>query len=81
MVKCKKTNLEVDPLAGLTRPVGVRGRELEPFIGVPNFFPEMLLCRLDVGVLPVVPTVRLGMRLGVAESSGNNFISLVSETF
>lgn len=61
--------LEVDPLAGLTRPVGVRGRELEPFIGVPNFFPEMLLCRLDVGVLPVVPTVRLGMRLGVAESS------------
>lgn len=58
------------PLAGLTRPVGVRGLELAPLTGVPNRLPEMLLCLLDVGVLPVVPTAVLrGMRLGVPASS------------
>lgn len=64
-------NLDVAlPLAGLTRPVGVRGLELAPLTGVPNRLPEMLLCLLDVGVLPVVPTAVLrGMRLGVPASS------------
>lgn len=57
------------PLAGLTSPVGVRGRELEPFTGAANRLPETLLWRLDVGVLPVVPTVLRGIRLGVPESS------------
>lgn len=52
------------------RPVGVRGRDVdEPFIGAANFLPEILLWRLDVGVLPVVPTVLRGMRLGVPDSS------------
>lgn len=65
------TNLEDTPLAGLISPVGVRGRELEPFIGVVSFLrPDMLLCLLDVGVLPEPPTTVLrGMRLGVHESS------------
>lgn len=64
------TNLEGTPLAGLINPVGVRGRELEPFIGVVSFLPETLLCLLDVGVLPEPPMIVLrGMRLGVHESS------------
>ena len=63
------TNLVGTPLAGLASPVGVRGRELEPFVGAANRLPEMLLCRLDVGVLPVVPTVLRGIRLGVPDSS------------
>lgn len=58
------------PLAGLTRPVGVRGRELEPFTGVPSLFPETLLCLLEVGVFPVVLTAVLrGIRLRLLESS------------
>lgn len=66
----KATNLEGTPLAGLINPVGVRGRELEPFIGVVSFLPDTLLCLLDVGVLPEPPTMVLrGMRLGVHESS------------
>lgn len=66
--------LEGTPLAGLINPVGVRGRELEPFIGVVSFLPDMLLCLLDVGVLPEPPTTVLrGMRLGV-ESSSNDCV-------
>lgn len=58
------------PLAGLTKPVGVRGLELAPLTGVPNRLPEMLLCLLDVGVVAVVPKAVLrGMRLGVPASS------------
>lgn len=63
------TDLDGTPLAGLERPVGVRGLELDPFIGAPSFFPDMLLCRLEVGVLPVVLMVLRGIRLGVVESS------------
>lgn len=66
----RSTNLEGTPLAGLINPVGVRGRELEPFIGVVSFLPDTLLCLLDVGVLPEPPTMVLrGIRLGVHESS------------
>lgn len=66
------TNLDGTPLAGLTRPVGVLGRELEPFTGVPSLFPDTLLCLLEVGVFPVVLTVVLrGMRLRFVESSAN----------
>lgn len=72
------TYLEGTPLAGLINPVGVRGRELEPFTGVASFLPDMLLCLLDVGVLPEPVRVLRGMRLGVHESSatrpGNNQI-------
>ena len=61
-------NLAGTPLAGLTRPVGVRGRELEPFTD--KRFPDTLLCLLEVGVLPVVLTAVLrGMRLTFVESS------------
>lgn len=53
--------------------MGVRGRELEPFTGVPSLLPETLLCLLDVGVFPVVLTVVLrGIRLRLVESSENN---------
>lgn len=65
----RTTNLEGTPLAGLINPVGVRGRELEPFTGVASFLPDTLLCLLDVGVLPEPITVLRGMRLGVLESS------------
>ena len=68
-------NLEGTPLAGLINPVGVRGRELEPFTGVVSFLPDMLLCLLDVGVLLEPPTTVLrGMRLGVHESSSNDCV-------
>lgn len=64
------------PPAGLIRPVGVRGRDVdEPLTGVPIFRPETLLCRLDVGVLPVVPTVLRGIRLGVPDSSDKTNIT------
>lgn len=73
------TNLEGTPLAGLINPVGVRGRELEPFIGVVNFLPDTLLCLLDVGVLPEPPMIVLrGMRLGVHESSARSDITHLS---
>lgn len=63
-------NLDGTPLAGLTSPVGVRGRELDPFTGVPSRFPETLLCLLDVGVFPVVLTAVLrGIRLTFVDSS------------
>lgn len=53
--------------------MGVRGRELEPFTGVPNLFPETLLCLLEVGVFPDVLTAVLrGMRLRLMESSRVN---------
>lgn len=65
----RTTNLEGTPLAGLINPVGVRGRELEPFIGVASFLPDILLCLLDVGVLPEPIAALRGMRLGVQESS------------
>lgn len=59
------------PLAGLTRPVGVRGRELEPFTD--KRFPDTLLCLLEVGVFPVVLTAVLrGMRLTFVESVLSN---------
>lgn len=62
--------LDGTPLAGLTSPVGVRGRELDPFTGVPSRFPETLLCLLDVGVFPVVLTAVLrGIRLTFVDSS------------
>lgn len=71
---CVEYYLEGTPLAGLINPVGVRGRELEPFIGV-SFLPDTLLCLLDVGVLPEPPmTVLRGMRLGVHESSARSDI-------
>lgn len=59
------------PLAGLTSPVGVLGRELDPFEGVPSLFPDTLLCLLEVGVFPVVllTVVLRGMRLRFVESS------------
>jgi hypothetical protein len=62
-------NLEGTPLAGLINPVGVRGRELEPFTGVASLLPDMLLCLLDVGVLPEPMMVLRGIRLGVESSS------------
>lgn len=65
--------LEGTPLAGLINPVGVRGRELEPFTGVVSFLPDILLCLLDVGVLPPRMVLR-GMRLGVHESSSNDCV-------
>lgn len=72
------TNLDGTPLAGLIKPVGVRGRELEPFIGVVSFLPDILLCLLDVGVLPEpVTTVLRGMRLGVHESSARRFVTFL----
>lgn len=71
------TNLPDTPLAGLTRPVGVLGRELDPFTGVPSFFPDMLLCLLEVGVVPVVLVAVLrGMRLRFVESSENDTLRL-----
>lgn len=61
-------NLAGTPLAGLTKPVGVRGRELEPFTD--KRFPETLLCLLDEGVFPVVLIAVLrGIRLKLVESS------------
>jgi len=68
------TNLEGTPLAGLINPVGVRGLELDPFIGVVSFLPDTLLCLLDVGVLPEPMIVLRGMRLGVHESSAKSDI-------
>lgn len=74
--------LDGTPLAGLTSPVGVRGRELDPFTGVPSRFPETLLCLLDVGVFPVVLTAVLrGIRLTFVDSSlrrkENIFIKII----
>lgn len=70
----RTTNLEGTPLAGLINPVGVRGLELDPFIGVVSFLPDTLLCLLDVGVLPEPMMVLRGMRLGVHESSAKSDI-------
>lgn len=67
------TNLAGTPLAGLTKPVGVRGRELEPFTD--KRFPETLLCLLDEGVFPVVLIAVLrGIRLTLVESSEMKWI-------
>lgn len=70
LLKLRLRYLDGTPLAGLTSPVGVRGRELDPFTGVPSRFPETLLCLLDVGVFPVVLTAVLrGIRLTFVDSS------------
>jgi hypothetical protein len=62
-----RTNLEGVPLAGLPKPVGVRGREVEPLtVETASLLLDTLFRRLDTGVFPLV---LLGMRLAVLVSS------------